>query len=544
MGNPRITYRGFAHGGYDTVLHTRGDRRLRLTRSDANDIAHVDAKESAAPLSGNRSLVALLTEYAETERTRRRKRNRDERAGLKSRAEVLQKRCLDLAELCLSPRGARRSGYCSACFLRTEHTKLRRPATPAIHLCGECGAPTTPCVAPGCDNFALRSRGPARMPRFCGEHRHDIYSFSRALHTLPRLESFQDWATFDKRNLAKGARISLVSVGLAAVAIPSAIAAAPAIGGALGASALGGGLSGAAATSHGLALLGGGAVSTGGLGMSGGVGVIAATGAALGGATGATASAAYLRSDDSFRFELLEPGTGTAVVLVLGFLTEAEDGWGGFRNSIEARYPGQPVYRLHWGATELKAFGTMSGLGAGKAAAVAFVARLAKRATKRGARRVPWFGRVLAARDVATNPWSVAQSRADATAAVLADALARTRGEFVLVGHSLGGRIALLTAQTLGTRADASKVAEVHALGAAVTRGELKLIELQEASSGGVWNYHSHRDLVLKLVFRTVRLGRHAVGFTGIASTLPRIRDVDVSTSVAGHSGYGGVRFR
>lgn len=70
-------------------------------------------------------------------------------------------------------------------------------------------------------------------------------------------------------------------LGVAALTSGAAVIAAPAIGGALGTWV--GGYTGIAATNFGLALLGGGSLAAGGYGMAGGVLVIAAAGAGLGG---------------------------------------------------------------------------------------------------------------------------------------------------------------------------------------------------------------------------------------------------------------------
>src|SRR5699024_7779034 len=122
---------------------------------------------------------------------------------------------------------------------------------------------------------------------------------------------------------------------------------APAIGGAIGTL---GGLSGAAATSHGLALLGGGSLAAGGLGMAGGTAVVTATGTALGGAIGATTVTAYTKADKSFDVERLKDGDGPPVVIASGFLTEGDRGWGPWRRMVEGAYPTSPVYRVTWGA--------------------------------------------------------------------------------------------------------------------------------------------------------------------------------------------------
>lgn len=72
-------------------------------------------------------------------------------------------------------------------------------------------------------------------------------------------------------------KIALFSLGGLVIA-PIAWFAAPLIGGAIGVAA---GLSGAAATAHGLAILGGGSLAIGGLGMAGGMGVVTGSATAI-----------------------------------------------------------------------------------------------------------------------------------------------------------------------------------------------------------------------------------------------------------------------
>lgn len=125
-------------------------------------------------------------------------------------------------------------------------------------------------------------------------------------------------------------------------------AGAEAIGGAIG--SVVGGYSGAAATSYGLALLGGGSIAAGGLGVAGGTLVVTALGGALGGALGASVANAYLREDRSFRIDRLQVGSGVPVVICDGFLSESETGWGEWEQIVTRRYPDSPVYRVHWGS--------------------------------------------------------------------------------------------------------------------------------------------------------------------------------------------------
>jgi hypothetical protein len=227
--------------------------------------------------------------------------------------------------------------------------------------------------------------------------------------------------------------------------------------------------SGAAATSYGLALLGGGSLAAGGLGMAGGTIVVSALGGALGGALGASVTNAYVREDKSFYIEMLRGGDGVPVVVCNGFLSETGRGWGEWKGLVTKRYPNSPVYRVHWGAKELKNLGMLASLGAVKGAGAATLKQAAAAATKSGAKKLGPLGPLLVGADLAKNPWHVAKNRADKTGVVLADLIARTDvGSYVLVGHSLGARVMAVATQTLGTKLGGPRIEAAHLLGAAV----------------------------------------------------------------------------
>ena len=387
--------------------------------------------------------------------------------------------------------------------------------------------------------MASRGTGRFRVPAYCAEHRHEIPGFEKAEKRLGSIDDCEDWLTFDKANLSRVTKVSVFGIGSAAVMAPVAFVAAPAIGGILGSSALGGGLSGAAATSHGLAMLGGGAIGTSSVafGMAGGTAVVTAAGGALGGALGASATSAYVRSDKSFRIEKLRDGTGPTVLLASGFLTEGSNGWGTWRKIIDAHYPEAPVYRIHWGSRELKDLGSLGAIGT-QVGATRWAASLASRATTKGAAKLPWIGTMFAARGIAANPWTVARTRADMTGAVIADLLARTdSGPIILIGHSLGARVMLRAAQLLGTKETSPALQSVHLLGAAVgSRGDWRT--LGASVSGTVWNYRSERDRVLGALYRYAQFGSPAAGYAGLLPTAEKVKNVNVTRAVSGHSEY------
>lgn len=266
-----------------------------------------------------------------------------------------------------------------------------------------------------------------------------------------------------------------------------ALFAAPAVGAALGSSMLGGSLTGAAATSHGLAMLEGGALASGGLGMAGGTAVVTATGTALGGALGATTLSAYTGADRSFDIELARPGVGPPIVFATGFLTEGRSAWAEWQRLIDTRYPKAPVYQVHWGAKELKDLTALLASNGGKAAVRAVLLQGARRGKK--SISLPGLGWAMGAHGAATNPWTVAKARAGMTGAALAGLIARTiDGPDVLMGHSRGARVMVTTAQTLATQPRPPRLESMHLLAAAVGhKGDWR--RLEAAVTGTVWNY-------------------------------------------------------
>lgn len=440
-------------------------------------------------------------------------------------------------------------GWCSSCFARTEHRKSNRPAGQLpVYVCQACGSPTLPCVAPGCENMAVRDRGAVRLPQYCAEHRHRIPGFEKATERIAGLWEYEDFFKYDKPDLGRATRLAAFAfVGLTTAA-PVALLTAPAIGGAIGSLGAFGGLTGAAATSHGLAVLGGGSIAAGGLGMAGGTAVLTVAGAAVGGALGASVSNAYIREDKSFHIELLRPGNGGVPVLVAnGFLTEGDhERWGGWQPMVDARYPDSPVYRVRWGAKELKDLGVL-GVGiVGKAGGVAAVKAAAAHAAKAGAQ---FFGRAvgptLLFADLAKNPWHLAKTRADKTGVIVGDLLARTEAEsYVLIGHSLGARVMAVAAQALGSKPGGPRLQSVHLLGAAIgAKGSWDT--LTAAVDEAVYNYHSTNDNILKLVYKLAQGGQTAAGLSGFRHVSDKVMNVDVSEQVKTHFDYqGGVELK
>lgn len=519
--------------------------RCVLTYPDAGElVVQGEATEGAGEVSGqgplfeNAALKNILRAYALHEHQYRRLRAGEARASHRKQADKHQKDADSLARLVAKVSDASQDGWCSACFTKTQHRRVDGGSAPAAtYLCCNCGAPTVRCAVPGCEAFANRGLRSIKAPlRYCAAHRHEIPGFEKLDQPIA-LDSYQAWLAFEQRNAARLTRIASIAVLGGAALTPMAFAAAPAIGGATGALT---GLSGAAATSHGLAMWGGGALAAGGLGMAGGTAVIAAVGGGLGSALGAAVATAYVRSDESFAIERLRHGQGPPVIFATGFLSEGSSGWGGWERLIDTRYPNNPVLRVHWGAKELRALTLFASETAGWQALKVALRRTSVSASKKAAVKLGPLGPVLLAGDLARNPWTVARTRAEMTGAALADILARAdEGPYILMGHSLGGRVMVTTARLLGTMHDQPdpKVESVHLLGAAVSRkGDWQ--DLDAAVRERVWNYYSRNDPVLKRLYTSAELGQPAVGQRGFGSSFRRITDRDVSRRVSKHTEY------
>lgn len=488
-------------------------------------------------LTGNPALVLNAWAFAENEALRRRARSVEKRELYQSRAASHSREARAISEMAIRRGPRTRIGWCSACFHKTTHHEVAGRELPPAYLCGSCGSPTSPCGAPRCENMANRGVGRARVPRYCAEHRHDLPGFAKIGLRIGTIDQYWQVLNYDKKNLARATKVVGGVVAAAIVVAPAALLAAPAIGGAIGGSAIGGGLSGAAAVSHGLAMAGGGSLAAGGLGMAGGTAVITAVGTGLGGALGATTASAYVRSDKSFRIQKLRDGEGPGVLLASGFLTEGDTGWGSWRKIIDQRYPESPVYRVHWGSKELKNLGSLAAIGVGNVAASKWVAGLAARGSLRAAARVPYLGGLFIASGLIANPWSLAKTRAAMTGAILADLVARTDAEYVLVGHSLGARVMVTAAQALGTRSRTPQLRAVHLLGAAVpAKGDWRT--LNESVLDAVWNYRSADDRVLKYLYASAQLGSPAAGELGLRPEFPKIHNRTVTANVPSHSAY------
>jgi hypothetical protein len=351
----------------------------------------------------------------------------------------------------------------------------------------------------------------------------------------------------EERDYKKIGTTTAYTIGGAAVIAPLALAAAPAVGGAIGTSILG--YSGAAATNAGLATLGGGALAAGGAGMAGGVAVVTAAGSALGGRYGAVISNSYYGDIKDFEIIKIKQGKGLSIICIDGFLSEkskmAPTRWLDHMSSI---HPNHEIFYVKWESKRLQDLARLaSGFGAKEITKKGLLG-LAKSASKTAATKLAPVGMAFQALGLATNPWSVAGIKAYQTGALLADIIARTDKEYILIGHSLGARVIYSCLASLKTK-EKKFIKDVHLLGGAVNNNYLSdqscssgvnWSGISESVSGKINNYYSSNDSVLKYLYTIGEglkfdignpIGRHCIDDSNI-------NNMDVSNHVSGHTEY------
>jgi len=460
--------------------------------------------------------------------------------------------------------------YCSWCFephscLPSESSNFSRN----VYSCSGCGNQVVKCRA--CDNYAkfmAKHEELDVMPgedrekqeekststwgwdnHFCSVHSGTIANFEHLSDRLDEISDYKQIFERSGRDFRKIGTATACSVGTAAVIAPMAFLAAPAMGAAIGSSIYG--LSGAAATSKGLAILGGGAIASGGLGMAGGIGVVTATGAALGARDGGIISNGYFGDVDGFEIEQLTEGEGPTIVCINGFLNEGNQAASAeWLKSVIRQYRDNPIVHVAWESKRLKDIAEFAGsFGAAKQTAW-HTARIAgKRGLRTAAKKAAPLGWSMTALGLVSNPWSIACIKAAETGALLADLIARTDREYILIGHSLGARVAYFCMEALASKSHPF-IREAHLLGGAIDCG--KRVDESGSSTEStktnwenaagavrddIWNYHSSNDGVLRFLYPTGdKFQGYPIGRNRIEH--PKVKNIDVTDVVNGHSEY------
>ena len=434
--------------------------------------------------------------------------------------------------------------YCSWCFEKCTCTsKEKNNLKRNIYICDNCGNEVVKCRV--CNNKAKSGEKWNWESQFCAVHDGSIAQFETLNWRLSSIGEYRDILERTEINYKKIGTIAAYTIGGAVVIGPLAFAAAPAVGGVIGTSLLG--YSGAVATNAGLATLGGGALAAGGAGMAGGIAVVTATGSALGGCYGAVISNSYYGDIDGFEIIKVKQGVEPAIICIDGFLNEKEkEAPKSWIAPISNKYSDNAIYYVRWESKRLRDIGKTFGTGAGGKVGVAFAKKFALSASKKAATHLAPLSLAFQALNIAKNPWSVASIKAFQTGVLLADLIARTDKEYILIGHSLGARVIYSCLSALKKK-DEKFIKDVHLLGGAVSNYSSESCDdkttwfgLDKVVIGSINNYYSKNDSVLKSAYKIVEgikgdfddpIGRSRIDNCNI-------NNIDTSDYVNRHSDY------
>jgi hypothetical protein len=449
--------------------------------------------------------------------------------------------------------------YCSWCFIRGDH-ELYRPVRLGRHVyqCRSCRQLTLKCRY--CSNMATGPPDPDSRDRskegfwkslsinwhseLCAEHDGTVASFDSLSQVLSDIEDYETLFTAKQVNLL---RLGKIGAGILAGVIvigPAVFFAAPGLAAALGAS----GMLGAAGTGTAISTLSGAALGSASLAaigagtMAGGLIVLTAAGASLGGVLGGVVSNAYFGQVRGFSIRKHNEGRGPAIIFANGFLTQKVDDPRDWKRALRHHFADAPWYHLTWEAKVRAEIGSLILRDSTGAAARRFVVHLAERAAKKAGGKLSPAAWVATAADLIGNPWHVAMKKAAMTGVLLADILARTRQqEFILMGHSLGARVIYYALTALSTKKDKAPVVRAaYLFGGAVGAGnECGWDAAATAVSGTIHNCYSRNDRILKILYQGASgMLSRPIGIDPITSASEKIKDWDFSDLVDGHNDW------
>jgi hypothetical protein len=277
------------------------------------------------------------------------------------------------------------------------------------------------------------------------------------------------------------------------------------------------------------------------MGMAGGMTVVTATGMALGGSLGAYIGNSYMGDIYKFDIKKIKSGKEPAVITINGFLSEKdlknEKGYQDWKKAKNAHFPDNEWYHVYWEAKKLFDLGSLvlrSGTSTGLSV---MITKAATHAAKQVSKKIGPVGTALTAMQISANPWHVALVKAQKTGVLLADILKRTNKKYIIMGHSLGCRVAYCTLMALATTGEPI-IQEVHLTGGAVDRKKDNWKIAKKAVSGKIINYYSKTDKVLGLLYKGgTFFVESPIGICKI-DKLRGLRNKDVTKIVKGHMDF------
>jgi len=223
----------------------------------------------------------------------------------------------------------------------------------------------------------------------------------------------------------------------------------------------------------------------------------------------------------------IRKGCSPALICIDGFLCEGDDTSREWLSNLPSQYSKRAVYLLKWESKSLIDFAT----------AVNSIGVMG------GAVSPGLFGMANIIMD-ARKPWLNARNNTPVVGVWLADYIQKSESKFVIIGHSLGARVAYYCLDNLRKTKCYRQIRDVHLLGGAVDnhacsnkQKQINWNGLDKVVTGNIRNYHSDEDSILKYLFNLLEgftenpIGRHPIDNGCVINH-------DVTSQVSGHTEF------
>jgi hypothetical protein len=234
----------------------------------------------------------------------------------------------------------------------------------------------------------------------------------------------------------------------------------------------------------------------------------------------------------------IREGVLPAVLVINGFLTENDDSTEDWLEVVDKLYPENKVVRVNWKAGNIKDMmfdkGVVPNLQTGHAGKTSLATTLLARTNLLG--MIATTSAFVV--DKVLGHWKTSFYETCHVASSLAEILENTKDEqFILMGHSLGGRIVRHTLAALET-SNLVSVAYVFA-GAVSSEDEEWVDILEKHTELKLINCMSMKDVVLKSAYKAGTLWDHEpAGLAEIMDNHPHTLNLDVTEYASGHTEY------
>lgn len=257
-------------------------------------------------------------------------------------------------------------------------------------------------------------------------------------------------------------------------------------------------------------------------------------------------------TEEKIKFIKIKSGVSPTIITISGFNTEGLHNFESWKASINSIYPENEWYHLEWPSKNLNLFSPKWDH---------FAENLFEKEDEY-IYNVKDFTKVISLQTETTfinfflptllslsptlllivlgssigRGWFFALKNCRASATLLLNAITQYEKETIIFGHSLGARMIFYLLRGCAEYDIDFKIQECHLMGGAIDNSKSNWIKVNRLVPGGIFNYYSKNDEILKKMYPVGTFKRNPIGRKPIE--IPNVQNFDVSDLVDGHSDY------